>query len=260
MKIVLILCSIAAVATAQGDTVSASLPIRRPIVRLVNGHRAATGEFPFSGLLFGGGVMCSCTLIKADRVLTAGHCVASKQPGYVFFGSANRGDGNEVVNFYNDILLHPNYLSSGRQAGFDIAVLRLVRPYELGKNINIAHLPTGPNNSFEGQLAWATGYGLVNNGQSPDYLMKAQMTVMDRNQCHRWYSAPNDDKLVCGKSQASICSGDSGGGLTLRNQGVWRVIGVASVKLVISSDGCNPVVPNGYVRVSEHLDFIKSVL
>jgi trypsin len=233
---------------------------RLPIVRIVNGNVAKTGEYPFSGLLFGGGVMCSCTLIRADRVLTAGHCVASRQPGFVFFGSAHRGDGNEVINYYLTIHLHPNYLSSGRQAGFDVAVLELVRPYALNERVNIAYLPTSNRNSYEGVTGWATGYGIANNGKTPDYLMKAQMTVLSRNECGMWYSAPNDNKLVCGKSQASICSGDSGGGLTVFDEGKWRVIGVASVKVVISSDSCDPVVPSGYVRVSEYLAFINSTM
>jgi chymotrypsin C len=178
--------------------------------------------------------------------------------GYVYFGSAKRGDGKELINGFHTVHLHPNYVSSGNQAGFDVAVVDLDRPYDLSDSINIAYLPTSNQNDYEGATAWATGYGTTNNGKTPDYLLKAQMKVLSRKACKGTYSSPNDDKLVCGKSNASICSGDSGGGLYFNDGGKWSVIGVASVKTVYSSDGCDPAVPSGYVRVSEHLDFINS--
>jgi trypsin len=204
--------------------------------------------------------MCSCTLIKADLVLTAAHCVASKQPGFVFFGSAYRGHEKEELNFYMTVDLHPNYLSSGSHAGYDIAVVHLARPYDLNERINIAFLPSSRDSSYEGRTAWATGFGTVNNGQSTDYLMKAQMSVLSRSACHLFYSAPDDDKLVCGLRRASICGGDSGSGLTVVDEGVRRVIGVASVKVSFSGDFCDPAIPSAYVRVSEHLDFLNSMM
>jgi V8-like Glu-specific endopeptidase len=225
----------------------------------VNGNRANTGEFPWSGLLIGGGVLCSCSLIRNDRVLTAGHCVASGQPGIVYFGSAHRGDSNEVQGSYNEIVLHPKYISSERHAGYDVAVVKLNAPFELNARIQPISLPANNNNDYQGEIATATGFGGLGNGQLPDYLMKAKMSVMSRKDCNNNFSAPDDEKLVCTLSYASFCGGDSGSGLTIQDNGEWTVIGVASVKLITENGGCDPKTPNGYVRVSEHLDFIKSV-
>uniref|UniRef100_F5GTX3 Salivary serine protease n=1 Tax=Simulium guianense TaxID=445764 RepID=F5GTX3_SIMGU len=261
MKVVLLLVCLAGLAAAQVSTTTNAPPKLKNFGWLVGANRATLREFPFSGLLFGDEAKCSCTLIKPDLVLTAAHCVASQKPGYVYFGSVHQDDGNEVKNTYTEVHLHPDYLSSGRQSGYDIAVVRLDGPYTLSNRINLARLPSG-DNSYEGRLAWATAFGTINNDdEASNYLMKAPMTVVKQDMCNFYYAGPGDDKLVCTTSPALLCNGDSGGGLVVRDLLSWRVIGVASVKKVpYGRDPCNRLIPSGYVRVSEHLDFIKSVM
>jgi V8-like Glu-specific endopeptidase len=222
-----------------------------------NGSQAKSGEFPWSGLLLGDdGVLCSCSLIRNDRVLTAAHCVASGQPGTVYFGSAHRGDSNEVQGSYNESVLHPKYNSSEKNAGYDVAVVKLNVPFQLTARIQPISLPTNNNKSYQKKFATATGYGGLGNGQSPEYLMKAKKRVLSLKDCMTNFSAQDDEKLVC---TLSYCGADSGSGLAIPDNREWTLIGVASVKLVAENGGCDPNTPNGYVRVSEHLDFIKSV-
>jgi secreted trypsin-like serine protease len=106
--------------------------------RIINGQNAASGQFPWAGLLIASGALCSCSLVRADWVLTAGHCVDHVGSGSVWFGDPQRGGGGEVHRNFVQVILHPHYNGGGSD---DIAMLRLQSPYQLSGNIQTIALP-----------------------------------------------------------------------------------------------------------------------
>jgi secreted trypsin-like serine protease len=106
--------------------------------RIINGQNAAPGQFPWAGLLIAGGRLCSCSLVRADWVLTAGHCVDHTQSGSVWFGDPHRGGGGEVHRNFVQVILHPSYNGGGSD---DIAMLRLQSPYQMSGTIQTIALP-----------------------------------------------------------------------------------------------------------------------
>jgi secreted trypsin-like serine protease len=85
-----------------------------------------------------GGALCSCTLVRADWVLTAGHCVEHTGSGSVWFGDPRRGSSGEIHRNFVQVILHPHYNGGGAD---DIAMVRLQSPYELSSTIQTIALP-----------------------------------------------------------------------------------------------------------------------
>jgi secreted trypsin-like serine protease len=109
-------------------------------VRIINGENAAPGQFPWAGLMISDGALCSCSLVRADWVVTAGHCVDHVGSGDVWFGNPHRGSSGEVHRRFVQVVMHPHYNGGGSD---DIAVVRLESPYQLSDTIQTIALPDG---------------------------------------------------------------------------------------------------------------------
>jgi secreted trypsin-like serine protease len=82
--------------------------------------------------------LCSCTLVRDNWVLTAGHCVDHVGSGSVFFGDPQRGGGGEQHRNFVQVILHPFYNGGGSD---DIAMIRLEHPYGMSGTIQTIALP-----------------------------------------------------------------------------------------------------------------------
>ena len=75
------------------------------------------------------------------------------------------------------IYIHPEYNSLPASYNYDIALIQLDRPAILNEHVNLACLPDGTVQFPPGTDCWITGWGtLESGGNSPDYLMQAQVT------------------------------------------------------------------------------------
>jgi secreted trypsin-like serine protease len=210
--------------------------------------------------VFAKGQLCTGTLIKSDRVLTAGSCVDGSETAGTWFGDVHRGSAGEIYREANSIVIHPQYVVNSRI--HDLAVLKLHFAYDMSETIQSIQLPINNINDFANKKAIASGFGETSNG-STSYLMWGTFSVFDIDLCkivlNLKETAADADKLICGNNiETSTCHGDSGGPLAYYDdKGGWQLIGISSK--ILHNSCYSAYYPSIFVRVSEYLDWINSI-
>jgi secreted trypsin-like serine protease len=233
----------------------------------LNGQIAVNGQFPWTGLLWvsAQGKYCTATLIRSDRILTAASCVSEQQTGSVWFGSAQRSKPEEIRREFSSVVLHPNYIWSGRKNQYNIAVARLdlIKAYDIfNPFIWPIQLPSSNLDYFEDKIGIFAGFGAndPNSGVS-NHLRWNPFYILSRSQCSEIFSGTENTNILCGSSPVSAtCTYDEGAPLVLEVNGFWKVIGVNTAPADnMSGAVCVANTNSAFVRVSEYLDFIKTV-
>jgi hypothetical protein len=220
---------------------------------LVAGSPTSAGRYPWYVSVDG----CGGTLIAADRVLTAAHCVAGKTPsalGRVRFG------GSLETRLAVAAASEPRYVTAqldGTEnplaARYDVAVVALDRPVSdiapirlLGPG-DVAVARPGRRGEVIGRGATSSrSSGPLSSGRGG--LRRASLALMSDAACNRYWRGYGDaayhdafiagamlcagdprHKLRAGMPRRSICQGDSGGPLLVRTRdGSVRQAGVVS--------------------------------
>ncbi|KAF0708691.1 Aste57867_6245 [Aphanomyces stellatus] len=196
-----------------------------------------------------GSAFCGGSLIGPTTVLTAAHCIASN-PKFVAIGShyANGAHDGEQIKVLNTVM-HPKF--SPATDSYDIAIIVLEQeskypPVEVSLD---EHMQTAP--------AVVRGWGRTAKGGTPSIiLMEADVDVLTNAQCANYLKGHTiDDTMLCagGKLGENSCQGDTGGALTVKQNGEEKLVGVASWGI-----GCAQAkMPGVYSRISAVSAFIK---
>ncbi|XP_017478063.1 PREDICTED: serine protease SP24D-like [Rhagoletis zephyria] len=220
-------------------------PPELPSARIVGGKNAAEDQFPHQvSLQVAGQHYCGGSIISANYVVTAAHCVIGDQgqtlPASMVTlraGSTQIHSGGVLVRIAK-IIIHPLYVSNIN----DIALLRLSTPLTFSKSIKA--IPLAISNPPTGASVIVSGWGnLRQNGAQPTHLQYTTLRSISTLQCRRQIAyVPTSVVCLAHTSGNGICYGDSGGPAIYKG----KLIGVAN--FIIRE--CGLSFPDGYAKIS----------
>ncbi|XP_055531830.1 trypsin-1-like [Wyeomyia smithii] len=223
--------------------------------RIVGGSDTRIEKHPYQiSLRKSGSHTCGGSILNANHVLTAAHCVhyPHSEPAdfSVRIGSTYRNEGGKLVAI-SKINIHPEYDDWSLEC--DIAVLKLAKSVSFDSTIKPITLPKKDFRIAEGTIASIAGWGGLHfQGPSTSHLQQVSVPIVSNKACSRAYEnfgAVYSYHLCAGAAGIDACQGDSGGPLVVK--GV--LVGIVSWGYGCAFNGY----PTVYTRVSEFLDFIK---
>lgn len=244
-----------ALASLLGGTAHAAAAAPAPAPAppsIVGGSDAPEGRYPFMvSLQDADGHLCGASLVAADAVLTAAHCVdAFTAPELSVLAGQTALDGNHGTRHAAaSIHIYPHW---GRQASADVALVKLKSPLT---GVTPVTLLGGEGARFEqaGRPLTVIGWGrLSEGGEGSNRLQQVQVPFVPAQQCQQQYDEYDlpvdaEREMCAGTAGLDACQGDSGGPLMVQApQGHWIQLGVVSWGV-----GCaRPEVAGVYARLA----------
>lgn len=203
---------------------------------IVHGTPTTAAHRPYQVMLLMNGEQgCGGTLIDAQWVLTAAHCV---EQGNIYNLTVRIGatrvsvPEGQTINI-NQIIIHPYWMGQQNiRSGWDIALLRLTTPADA--RYTPAKLPTievMQNAAGVGKYGTVSGWGATYYGGSgSDQLLSAELNIIDNQSCSQQlnFQIPNSSICAGQPYRASACNGDSGGPFIVAYGGSFYSIGIVS--------------------------------
>ncbi|XP_078712377.1 ovochymase-2-like [Lampetra fluviatilis] len=162
------------------------------------------------------------------------------------------------------VLCHERYNET--TADYDVALVRLVSPAQLGDAVRLACLPEAARDVAPSSVCVVTGWGaLVQDGEPAERLQQLQVPVLDSALCEREHYPRHPGgisaRMLCAgfpsTSNKDTCQGDSGGPLVCSlTNGSMAVFGLTSWGEDCGKQGR----PGVYTRVASLLPWIQAVL
>ena len=183
------------------------------------------------------GYLCGGTLISSTHVLTAAHCVENKETRIDYHPSqikVHLGEHNIDTTLGSDVaevIKHSRYNSA--TVDNDYAILRLSQPVSFTDKVSPACLPDEREKTYLGANATATGWGITGSGSIANTLQEADVTVISNAVCDNYYRKPITKNMICtvGTGEGA-CKGDSGGPLTVRENGRHTVVCIKNCTVI----------------------------
>jgi secreted trypsin-like serine protease len=233
--------------------------------RIVGGFPIEIREAPWQVSLqtVSGRHFCGGSILNADWVLTAAHCMVDLRERDLVV-VAGRADLRQVDSgqrrMVEEIIRYPRYEKP--EEGKDIALLRLASPLTLN-GVTVAAIALVDGELAErgvaspGKVARVSGWGtLFSGGPLPSKLQLVSVPIVTNQEARKRYPTVTDDQLAAGylgSGGKDSCQGDSGGPLTVEERGIRYLAGVVSW-----GRGCAlPDFPGMYARVSSFSDWIQ---
>ncbi|WP_018685119.1 S1 family peptidase [Actinokineospora enzanensis] len=221
----LLLGFVAAVATvvsapAVADAAADGGPVMSPAI--VGGSPASqTYSFMASLQSTSGGHFCGGSLIKANWIVTAAHCVQGRSAAsiQVRVGTTNRTSGGTLARV-SRVIVHPSYRTS-----YDIALL------QLSSSVTQAPVAIAASSGATGQASRIIGWGqtcpAAGGCGAPVQLQQLDTSVVADSRC----GGISGSIEICTNNpggRAGACYGDSGGPQVISAGGGWQLTGATS--------------------------------
>lgn len=215
--------------------------------RIVGGSDTTTDEHPWMVALTDAAdsPYCGGALVGPDRVVTAAHCVANRDPAEltVIAGRSDMRTSEGVESRVRQAWVHPGF-NGDPMAGDDVAVLTLERE----PGYRTIPLNEDPGAYQPGTSATVLGWGYTDeNGPDSPVLQETDLPLRPDSDCSGTYPQYDPSEMVCAghpDGGRDACYGDSGGPLVAGG----RLIGVTSW-----GTGCaRPGLPGVYTRISSY--------
>ncbi|XP_012261245.2 chymotrypsin-1-like [Athalia rosae] len=227
-----------------------------PIGKIIGGDNAEEGEFPWQvSLRDNGRHFCGGTLISNQHVLTAAHCLISRNLTIttVITGTNSLARGGET-HAVKTITYHSKFVGGSESYRYDVGVITLAAPLTVS-NVQRPIALASENTPIAVDLV-VSGWGraLYPSDTLPTMLQKVHLTALDIKSCqHFWPDMRIYMDHLCALKEygAGVCNGDSGGPLVYNNE----VVGIVSW-----GNPCARGVPDVYTRVYSYLIWIREIL
>ena len=165
---------------------------------IVGGTTAAVGDFPFY-VKFAGNTLCGGSLINADTILTAAHCVDQGRPNQVRVGPTEYFGGLLVDT--QCVVSHPNFYENESTLLNDVAIIKLKEPIDTTSSLvsTIAFNNDTAYPSTPGTPLTVIGFGLTSDGKTADALQMLTTSFVSIDNCQETYSASvvNPEDHIC---------------------------------------------------------------
>ena len=237
--------------------------------RIINGYDASPHPWMASISYNGKSPLethfCGGTLIDANTVLTAAHCVADfvgkPQAIQVVVDRTQLSSAEGKLVHAVGIVVHPDYWLQSYEN--DVALITLDQEVVLDSYPAIASNSNYRATNTRGTiLGW--GYTSTTNSERSDFLKEAEIPFVDNALCaERMAEDFNEQRMFCAGTLSSSktsgdgvdsCNGDSGGPLLVNIEGVPTVVGLTSWGFECASSYSWGV----YARTDVHRDWILS--
>ncbi|KAL4956829.1 trypsin-like cysteine/serine peptidase domain-containing protein [Aspergillus filifer] len=201
---------------------------------IVGGSNARIEDLPYQVSIRQSSHKCGGTILDANHILTAAHCVSENQTNpsrlSVRAGCSTHTHGGTTIRV-SRITSHPKY--DAATIANDVDVLWLAQSLEFGPTIAPVQLPSSElDMPATGDECSITGWGATSEGGSfPSRLNVVYVNIVDHEQCVQEYADRNpvDNNTIYAGAVAGgkdACQGDSGGPLVDTASG--KQVGIVS--------------------------------
>ncbi|KUM75320.1 S1 family peptidase [Streptomyces curacoi] len=212
--------AVAATAAAAAVALLSAPTAEAASSRIVGGTTTTTTAYPFMMQITDASQnqFCGGTLVSANKVVTAAHCMVDETTSSVRVvgGRTYRNGTNGTVSRVSDIWIHPDYTDVTQ--GNDIAVLTLSTsmPYTPASYVDSSDTGVYATGATARIIGWGT---TSSGGSSSNQLRTATVPVVSNSSCASSYGSNfiASDMVCAGPTSGGVdtCQGDSGGPLLI---------------------------------------------
>lgn len=238
---------------------------------IITGDLAERGQWPWLGALYSATAnnktfICGSTLISANLIVTAAHCIQNKREKtprapneiVIYLGKYDLNETLErgsVPVYPSDIRIHPDWNIHSDRYDADIAIVIIESPIQITQLIFPACL-WNENEEPTEQNGYVVGWGKTHAGSMHHETKPRQVNIkMDaKNDClfdNPKFSFISSNRTFCaGGEGKGPCSGDSGSGFFIKVESKWFLRGIVSASFL----------ENGFCDVNSYAIYTNTIL